>query len=189
MLFSCQENKRENHARKIVNEWIGKEIKFPEDIYCQLVEKENPCIDYMNNNTYKVIAYTDSSGCTSCRLKLSDWKQIMAEADSLFPGKLDFLFFFQPKTTEADMNELAFLLQRNHFNYPVFIDIENRIHQMNHFPPEMEYQCFLLDPNNKVMSVGNPTLNPNVWDLYKQQITGNNAANSLLKQPIIGKAK
>ena len=30
----------------------------------------------------------------------------------------------------------------------------------------------MLDSNNKVISVGNPTLNPKVWDLYKQIISG-----------------
>lgn len=173
ILCGCQGNKQKDKARKIVNEWIGKEIKFPEGIPCQLADKETICTD-VTNRTYKVVAYTDSAGCTSCRLKLADWKRVIAEADSLFPGKMDFIFFFQPKT--RDLKELVYLLKRDKFDHPVFIDTENRINGMNHFPSEMEYQCFLLDLNNKVILVGNPTLNPNVWELYKQQVGGKAAA-------------
>lgn len=170
---ACQQNKRKDNARKVVNEWVGKEIKFPEGIPCQSIDNEVVCMDY-TNKTYKVIAYTDSTGCTSCRLKLPDWKRVIAEADSLFPGKMDFIFFFQPKT--RDLKELVHLLKRDKFDYPVFIDTENRINKLNHFPAEMEFQCFLLDSNNKVIMVGNPTLNPKVWELYRQEVGGEAAA-------------
>ena len=29
---SCKDNKRKEEATKIVNEWIGKEIRFPENV-------------------------------------------------------------------------------------------------------------------------------------------------------------
>ena len=46
------------------------------------------------------------------------------------------------------------------------------MNNLNHFPENETYQCFLLDSINKVMAVGNPIRNPKVWDLYKQIITG-----------------
>jgi hypothetical protein len=57
-------------------------------------------------------------------------------------------------------------------NYPVFIDEKNEINRLNHFPTLMEYQCFLLDKDNKVLLIGNPTLNLRIWEMYKQVITG-----------------
>jgi hypothetical protein len=101
-------------------------------------------------------------------LKLFQWKQLIAEADSLFEGKLNFLLFFQPKNKK----EMNFLFQRDRFDYPVFIDMNNGINQLNHFPEKPEYQCFLLDKNNKVRMIGNPALNPKIWKLYKQTISG-----------------
>jgi hypothetical protein len=112
--------------------------------------------------------YVDSTGCSSCRLKLFQWKQLIEESDSLFQDRLSFLFFFQPKNKK----EIAYLFQRDNFNYPVFIDMNNTINRLNHFPEKMEYQCFLLDKDNKVLMMGNPTLNPKIWDLYKEVITG-----------------
>jgi hypothetical protein len=67
---------------------------------------------------------------------------------------------------------MTFLFEQFHFNYPVFIDMNNTINRLNHFPQQQSYQCFLLDSNNKVLMIGNPTLNPKIWELYKKIITG-----------------
>jgi hypothetical protein len=117
---------------------------------------------------YKILLYVDSLGCTNCKLHLLDWKRLIAEADSLYPEKLSFLFYFHPK----DKKELFFLFKRDKLDYPVFIDNDNALEQLNHFPNPMQYQCFLLDESNKVLMIGNPTLNPKVWELYKTQVFG-----------------
>jgi hypothetical protein len=109
----------------------------------------------------------DSSGCTACKLQLPSWKNLIAEADSLFNDKLEFLFFFQQK----NKNELISLLNMYKFDYPVFIDETNEIDRLNHFPKEPQYQCFLLDKDNRVLAVGNPVQNPKVWELYKKVIS------------------
>jgi len=43
---------------------------------------------------------------------------------------------------------------------------------LNRFPIQTQYQCFLLDKDNKVLMVGNPVLNYEIWKLYKEQIFG-----------------
>ena len=85
---------------------------------------------------------------------------------------MSFLFFFHPK----DKKELQFLLKRDRMNYPVFLDFENKINQLNHFSEQQSYQCFLLDRDNNVVMIGNPTLNPKIWELYKEQISGEKAS-------------
>jgi hypothetical protein len=92
----------------------------------------------------------------------------MNDEDSLILNKVDFLFYFQPKKEE----DFAFLLKTERFKYPIYLDIKNEINQLNHFQTKMEYQCFLLDNSNKVLVIGNPTLNPKIWELYKKIITG-----------------
>jgi hypothetical protein len=86
-------------------------------------------------------------------------------------GKVAFLFYFYPKREK----DIMYLFQKEKFDYPVYIDRTNSINRLNHFPAQIEFQCFLLDSNNKVLSIGNPTLNPKVWELYKQIITGEEA--------------
>jgi hypothetical protein len=157
-------------AQKMVNEWVGKEIKFPADAECYVLGKDTVstlCADLFLKE-FKVALYVDSSGCSDCRLRLSQWKQLISEVDSLFPNKVGFIFFFQPK----DMREMIYLFRMNEYDYPVFIDKDNAIDHLNNFSQEMKYQCFLLDKNNKVLVLGNPTLNPPIWDLFKEKIEG-----------------
>jgi hypothetical protein len=152
----------------MVNEWMGKEILFPETVSCYVGGKEtlpeicNECFQ----KDFKILIYLDSTGCSSCRLNLFEWKQLVEEADSLFHGKVGFLLFFQQKNEK----EMSYLFAFNRFDYPVFMDIKGTINCLNRFPKAMEYQCFLLDSDNKVLMIGNPVLNPKIWELYKTKI-------------------
>ena len=175
---SCKDARRED-ATKIVSEWTGKQIKFPDGLSCTSMGKDTTCIDLYSDN-YKILLYVDSLGCSSCRLKLSEWKQIMAEADSLFNGKVDFLFYFQPK--KQDEKELQFLFRSNGFNHPVFIDLKNEIDRINKFPSQTGYQCFLLDRDNKVLMIGNPSVNTGIWQLFKGYISERNSINQGKKE-------
>ena len=168
---SCKNNKKKGEIEKVLSEWIGKEILFPENVPCYMAGKDT-LTDICNKlfqKEFKILMYVDSAGCSSCRLKLFEWKQLMEEADSLFQGKVGFLLFFQPKTER----EMSYLFALNRFDYSAYMDINGAINRLNRFPKAMEYQCFLLDSNNKVLMVGNPVLNLNIWKLYKTQIGGN----------------
>lgn len=178
--FSCKENKQRTEAEKIVNEWINKEIKFPSKYQCSISGIDSVGCNKLFNSEYKIMLYIDSLGCASCKLKLTDWKSIIKEADSLFPGKLNFLFFFHPK----DKRELDILFKRDNFDYPVFIDSKDSINSLNHFPDKQSYQCFLLDETNKVLMVGNPTLNPQIWKLYQEQISGKVNTDKTIKTSV-----
>jgi hypothetical protein len=167
-LSSCKKNKHKEDAVKIVKEWTGKEIKFPKGIPCTSMEKDTTCVDLYANN-YKILLYVDSLGCTSCRLKLAEWKKIISESDSVFSNPPEFIFFFQPK--QKDERELQHILKNNGFRHPVFIDKENEINKLNKFPSKPEYQCFLIDKNNKIVIIGNPSYNRGIWDLFKRTIS------------------
>ncbi|GHT87646.1 hypothetical protein FACS189474_0960 [Bacteroidia bacterium] len=168
--FACKKDNKKTEAERIVKEWMGKEIQFPDDYQCSILGNDttsNFCKNLFQKE-YKILLYVDSTGCSDCRLKLLQWKQLIEESDSIFQGKVSFLFFFQPKNKK----EIAFLFKRDHFDYPAFIDMNNTIDQINRFPQAANYQCFLLNQENKVVAIGNPVLNPKIWDLYKQTITG-----------------
>lgn len=163
-IISCHKNHGRTEAEKIVTEWIGKTIQFPNGITLTLQG-----IDSLDNSItpYKILFYADSIGCTSCKLQLYKWNTLIKEVESTMSEKVSFLFYFQPK----DLKELQLLFKQDRFNHSVFIDQENRINKINKFPNEPEFHCFLLDNNNKVLSIGNPTLNTKIWDLYKNIIT------------------
>ncbi|MDR1221453.1 MAG: hypothetical protein LBL07_01055 [Tannerella sp.] len=168
LCFSSCKNKQKSDAIKIVAEWTGKEVRFPEGIPCTSMGKDTACPDLYNDN-YRIMLYVDSLGCTNCRLKLSEWNKIMKESDTVFIRKPEFVFFFQPK--KADEKDLQHIFRQNGFRHPVFIDKENEIGKLNKFSSKPEHQCFLLDRDNKVIVIGNPSLNPGIWTLFKKIIT------------------
>lgn len=126
-----------------------REILFP----------NNPIFSIQGNDTvasptggkYKVFSYVDSIGCISCKLKLNEWQKYIADVDSLYPDVVRFLFYFHPKSR----NEIRRVLLFDKFKYPVCIDEQDSINELNHFPSEAMFQTFFLDEQNKVIAMGN----------------------------------
>ena len=180
---SCKDNKNRGDASRVVYEWEDREILFPANLPCYVLGKDThlKLCDEIHRKEFKIVLYVDSAGCSSCRLKLIEWKQLIEEAEILYPGKVGFLFYFQPKS----MEEVTELLLINGFDYPVFIDADGSIDHLNQFPQPSNVrlsqssqaalnQCFLLDKDNKVLDSGNPTVTPRIWDSYKYEIEAGN---------------
>ena len=90
-ITACKEN-REAHITRLVQEWSGKEIQFPEHPVFTIQGKDT--IEAPTDTLpYKIVVYVDSTGCMSCRLQLVRWKEMMATLDSLAAGKTSFLFY------------------------------------------------------------------------------------------------
>lgn len=166
LVASCKENKKEEVAR-LVQEWQGKEIIFPKKItFTRFI---TDTVDYqIPQSDYKVLIYVDSMGCTSCKLQLPKWKELIAYTDSATGGSIPFLFYFQSK----DDKELRYILKRDNFNRPICLDRNNELDKLNRFPQNITFQTFLLDKDNRVVVIGNPIHNLAVKDLYLKQITG-----------------
>ena len=121
-----------------------------------------------NKWDYAVVSYTDSIGCTSCKLQLNRWKDLINVFDSLYSQKVTFIFVMHP----FDRKELVQLLKEYQFDYPVCIDEDNLFDKRNHVPKNNMFQTFLLDKNSEILAIGNPVLNPKVKTLYQEIIQG-----------------
>jgi hypothetical protein len=153
-------------VEEILNELIGKTIQFP-DIESTIPYVRKDTFDkyaFNSNNEYKLLLYTDSSGCTNCKLRIHIWKSYIKELHD----KVNFLFYFHPKNEE----ELMFTLKEEKFTYPVYIDRSDNFNKLNKLPSDIQYQCFLLNAKNEIISVGNPVHNYGIWELYKQIVSG-----------------
>ena len=172
--FSCdnEQKEKEKQILQLVNEWQGKQIVFPENaVFTRyLTDTTNYQIP---QSEYKVLIYVDSIGCTSCKLQLHKWRELIEYTNSVTQNKVPFLFFFHPK----DAKEIRYLLKRDGFDRPICIDLDDRLNKLNKFPADMTFQTFLLDKNNKVAVLGNPVHNTAVKDLYLKQITGKDNPN------------
>ena len=178
-IASCSESEKERLSR-LVKEWEGKEILFPAHSTFTIQGKDTVDFDYKDAE-YKIVTYIDSVGCTSCKLQLHRWKELVKEVDSLTNGNVPFLFYFHPK----DMKELRYLTRRDGFAYPVSFDEKDDFNRLNHFPSEMKFQTFLLDKENRVIALGNPVQNPKVKELYLNLIKGNGKTASNEKQTTV----
>jgi len=161
LLLSCGGNKREETIARLVTEWTGKEIQFPDSVVFTRYAKDT--VDYrIPQAGYKVLVYVDSVGCAQCKLKLPEWKEFMAHTDSVTGGNVPFLFFIYPHNPD----EMYYLMDMEGFDHPACIDLEDRLNRLNRFSTDTRLQAFLLDEDNKVVIVGNPVLSMGVWELY-----------------------
>jgi len=161
---ACENYNRTREIKKVQRAWIGKTIRFPADIQPENSGKDT--LWQIQETPYKILLYIDTVGCTSCKLLLIVWNKLIEEVEADMKGQASFLFYFHPK----DKKELNFIFRKDRFYHPVFIDDENEIGRLNKFPQQIEYQCFLLNKDNRVVCIGNPTLNPYIWEMYKKII-------------------
>lgn len=168
LFSSCTKDKQKSEVAKIVQEWQGKEVHFPSDLVFTKYGEDT--VEYQfSNATHKILMYVDSIGCTSCKLQLHKWKEFASELDSVTNGNVPILFFFQQK----DFKELSFLLKRDGIDFPVCVDVDNKLNKLNRFPADQEFQTFLLDGENRVVLIGNPVLSPRIKELYLTEVSQN----------------
>lgn len=166
VLFSCKNSDKED-LYTILQQWVNREILFPNNIIFSIQGRDT--VNYPIGDSFKILMYIDSTGCTSCRLKLSNWKRFMSEVDSLSNSQqVQFLFFFTPKRKDKMQHILSF----NEFNHPICVDENDSINLLNHFSSNALYQTFLLDKKNKVLAMGNPIYSSKVKELYMNIISG-----------------
>ena len=168
---SCNDNNPRKEIQKIVKEWIGKTVLLPQDIQPTSYSCNTVYDPAKSKKPFRILNFTDSIGCTSCKLKLLTWNAYVREIDTTLADKVDFLFYFHPQNER----ELGLILRADGFELPFYIDRKNEIDRLNGFPKNQACQCFLLDSTNKILLVGNPTHKPRLWELYKEIISGKKA--------------
>lgn len=170
--IACQDNGRKAIARTVA-QWQGRPVLMPEEAVFTIQTRDTVAMD-VYAPTHKVLVYVDSTGCTSCRLQLHEWKKFIAEVDSATGGRVPFLFFLSPKSVK----EARYITRRDDFTYPICVDMQNRLDSLNRFPEQDMFHTFLLDKENRVAVIGNPIHNRSVRDLYMKTLTGRETEKS-----------
>lgn len=167
LLFTACKQDPKAELKELVAYWQDREIIFPEAMQFSRYAEE--VVNYpFQEAQNKVLIYIDSVGCTSCKLQLSRWKELMAYTDSLTNGSLPYVFIFQ----SSDSKKIKGVTKLDHFDHPVYLDRNADFVKLNPLPDNSSFHTFLLDKNNKVLVIGNPVLNPTVKDLYVKEISG-----------------
>ena len=152
-------SKNQQELSEIVNELMGKHIVFPKVMY------NDRAIDSLLKMDYKLVVYTDSVGCTECHLSLGEWSVKIREM-KVINKNLSFVFIVN------NSSELVIrsLLNKNRFDYPVFIDHNNSFYKLNSLKKDHRFQVFLLDRENNILLIGDPIRNDAIWELYKKTL-------------------
>lgn len=165
LLFSsCSNPSNRDILQRIVEEWQGRHIDLPNNMTDFIT---GDTID-MTNTDFTIITYVDSIGCTGCKMKLPLWKEFLSSIDSICDLEVRFLMVVYP----SDTKELHYFMKRDDFDYPVYLDDDNKVSKANSFPDETAFHTFLIDRNMKVVAIGNPTYSTEIAKLYKRIISG-----------------
>ncbi|MCM0343470.1 DUF1573 domain-containing protein [Bacteroides fragilis] len=160
LFVSCQNSDKSRIAR-MIDEWDGKEIIYPDDLVFTTMG-EDTAKWFLKDSRYTIVTYADSIGCMGCKLKLPAWKDFISYLDSVSDHAVKVIFILHPR----DEKEMAHLIKYNNFLYPVCLDTNDSFNKINKIPSNLAFQTFLLDNKNKVIAIGNPIHNPNVRTLY-----------------------
>ena len=183
VFISCSDDNRATIAHT-VEQWQGRTVQMPEGAVFTVQARDTVAMD-MYAPAHKVLVYVDSTGCTSCRLQLHEWKKFIAEVDSATGGQVPFLFFLSPKSVK----EARYITRRDDFTYPICVDMQNGLDSLNRFPDEEMFHTFLLDGENRVAVIGNPIHNRAVRNLYMKTLTGRDtekSVNTIIEVPVHG---
>ncbi len=157
IITGCKSSAKKEYE-KVIKEWIGKTIQFPDSMI--LITGEHYTLP---NSDFTIVAYYDSVGCTGCRMKLPFWNILMEKADSIIgEGRVNLMIF----AGVPNQKKIKQLLQTYNFQYDMIYDIGDRFNKINTLPKEDVLQTMLLDRNQKVLAIGNPTLVPEMEKIY-----------------------
>ncbi|MCQ2975185.1 MAG: DUF1573 domain-containing protein [Bacteroidales bacterium] len=165
-IFCVACNINQNYIN-IIKEWSNKTIELPN---LNFTKFGLDTIDYESNKELKILFYIDSTGCTNCKMRLIDWNSFLHFIDDYTNNRCAKLFIINPKNKKNEILEIRSNLRLANFEHPVIIDYKNKIYNLNNFPSEEYFHCFLLDSNNRVILIGNPVQNPKIKDLYIRTI-------------------
>ncbi len=166
LLFSCR-SARERETARFFEEWMYKEIEFPEDMVFT-VQGDTVGFDFMKSD-YKLVTSIKNKECLSCNLRLNQWNNTINEINLKTGRNIPVLFFLHPNSYD----ELVDILKRDNFRHPVCIDMRNEFDSMNNITiDELSFKSFLIDKENKVVGIGNPVVTPAIKGLYISLING-----------------
>lgn len=83
-----------------------------------------------------------------------------------------------------DEQEVRYLLKRDDYTHPVYMDRQDDANALNSFPADESFRTFLLDKSLNVIVLGNPIYFQSISKLYKSILSGGRILNLKNNQDI-----
>ncbi len=132
--------------------WNGKDTVVSEERY---------------DTDFKLVVYSDTVACSSCGLKtMYLWDGLIHDLES-YGKSVSLCFIFMP--LQKDLEEFYFTMRTMAPLLPVHVDTAGIFIRENpHIPREAVYHTFLLDKDNRVVLVGNPSRSEKIKEMFWQ---------------------
>ena len=167
-LFCCACTGAGNHKKKLADElrmFRETAILFPNDLLAKRYDGQTPDSSLWDC-PLKMVVYVNREGCESCKLmSLLPVYQFALEHKRF--KKFGMILILSPSHIESAEEFLAPF----RFHYTIFYDLDDSFERLNpHLPKNERFHTFLLDENNKVILIGNPTQNLKLKKLYIKEL-------------------
>ena len=156
----------------LLSQWMGREIRLPDDLCFSRYAAELLPAYSVPPTDYVIMTYIDTTSCFTCQMRLEAWMEFKSRVDSLYPGKVSFLFFFNPGQEESALRRLSARLKDSDFDVPVCLDTTGIVSSMNCFPARSDFHTFLLNSDRRAVAIGNPVMSSKIQDLYLRRVGG-----------------
>lgn len=166
VLQSC--NHEEERFKGYVENLRKDPISVPLDKLSCLFDEEKISIISVNDSCMlKLVIYTDSIECSSCRMKeMYKWDDFLSKLGA-YSSQIEVFFIFAP--LYSNMGLFKMVAKDLPQNYPIYIDTTNIFYRENpQIPSNPALHTFLLDEQNNVILVGNPLKNKKIEKLFWQ---------------------
>lgn len=163
MMSSCAQSAKERNAA-IVAEWVGKQLVIPDSLIYTIA---GDTINYDPLDAdFTIIAYISSDGCTTCNMHLQEWQKTITSLASTTLETINFLMVLQ----SDELHEFTHYIQEEEFLYPIAFDNHNLFVNANPMLRDLKTGVFLLTPDGSVSIIGNPCINPKIYNLYENKL-------------------
>jgi hypothetical protein len=162
----CKNSKEEN--LNLVNRYNGTIVFFSDSLY--LINKSDNMLvlDTLlgrQNESFKIVNIINGE-CGKCMSYLKEWKRIIDKYKTI---NIKFIFIVNTSDT-AYFNK--FIYPEINLQIPFYIDMEKKFVKTNNLDyPDDRIKTFLLDKNNKIIFMGNPTWSREIELLYDKVIS------------------
>lgn len=115
---------------------------------------------------YTVVRYIEKPSCTSCQLKLGEWKMLRRRWDKKYRNKNIVLAFI---VETPKIEKTISLLKMNGFDKNSIVEKDMDFFKINNINPILGKDIvFLLNSKRQIILIGNPCENESLQEFYEQ---------------------
>lgn len=140
---------------------MGKEVIYPSSQ--SFITLDSTLL--MKKNFYTILYCIDSTGCTSCKLHLDMWVHFMDELNTASSSPVKLVFV----TNVSDERKVRMAFAP-HPEFTVINTWSDTMGNLKDLPCRAPINTFLLDSENKIITIGNPLVNDKVKSNYYKLI-------------------